>query len=161
MLNHHFFIFVYVVHQQQFHPSVLNYNSNQVPLIQKLRIHFDFRYKYLISKKIKVQFCRLYFTSLQVTTFKLQINILLLSKTQVNTIVAQVTKLIGNSSEGRDYFIFSTMRDFVDEKLPEAPKESTIRLMTRLAWKHNAVNLSQGFPNDPPPIEPVSQMLKT
>jgi len=32
------------------------------------------------------------------------------------------------------------------------PKESTIRLMTRLAIKHGAVNLSQGFPNEPPPL---------
>lgn len=32
-------------------------------------------------------------------------------------------------------------------------KESTIRLMTRLAIQHGAVNLSQGFPNEPPPIE--------
>eukprot|EP00928_Gymnodinium_smaydae_P038190 TRINITY_DN26389_c0_g1_i1.p1 TRINITY_DN26389_c0_g1~~TRINITY_DN26389_c0_g1_i1.p1 ORF type:complete len:462 (-),score=51.87 TRINITY_DN26389_c0_g1_i1:75-1460(-) len=34
---------------------------------------------------------------------------------------------------------------------PKAPLESTIRLMTRLAIKHGAVNLSQGFPNEPPP----------
>ncbi|KAL3762198.1 hypothetical protein ACHAWU_004736 [Discostella pseudostelligera] len=32
-------------------------------------------------------------------------------------------------------------------------KESVIRLMTRLALKHNAVNLSQGFPNEPPPAK--------
>jgi len=31
--------------------------------------------------------------------------------------------------------------------------ESTIRLMTRLAIQHGAVNLSQGFPNEPPPPE--------
>jgi aspartate/methionine/tyrosine aminotransferase len=30
-------------------------------------------------------------------------------------------------------------------------KESTIRQMTRLAVAHHAVNLSQGFPNEPPP----------
>lgn len=30
-------------------------------------------------------------------------------------------------------------------------KESVIRLMTRLAIQYNAVNLSQGFPNEPPP----------
>jgi len=30
-------------------------------------------------------------------------------------------------------------------------KESVIRLMTRLALQYNAVNLSQGFPNEPPP----------
>lgn len=30
-------------------------------------------------------------------------------------------------------------------------KESVIRLMTRLAIQHEAVNLSQGFPNEPPP----------
>lgn len=36
---------------------------------------------------------------------------------------------------------------------PAVPKESTIRLMTRLALKHGAVNLSQGFPNEPPPRE--------
>eukprot|EP00931_Biecheleriopsis_adriatica_P064967 TRINITY_DN39607_c0_g1_i1.p1 TRINITY_DN39607_c0_g1~~TRINITY_DN39607_c0_g1_i1.p1 ORF type:complete len:478 (+),score=77.49 TRINITY_DN39607_c0_g1_i1:43-1434(+) len=34
-----------------------------------------------------------------------------------------------------------------------AVKESTIRLMTRLAIQHGAVNLSQGFPNEPPPVE--------
>jgi aspartate/methionine/tyrosine aminotransferase len=32
-------------------------------------------------------------------------------------------------------------------------KESVIRLMTRLALKYNAVNLSQGFPNEPPPAK--------
>ncbi|KAG7337227.1 aminotransferase [Nitzschia inconspicua] len=31
-------------------------------------------------------------------------------------------------------------------------KESTIRMMTRLAQEHNAVNLSQGFPNEAPPM---------
>eukprot|EP00038_Savillea_parva_P025689 m.48947 g.48947 ORF g.48947 m.48947 type:complete len:467 (+) comp7060_c0_seq1:46-1446(+) len=31
--------------------------------------------------------------------------------------------------------------------------ESTIRLMTRLAIQHKAVNLSQGFPNEAPPME--------
>jgi N-succinyldiaminopimelate aminotransferase len=30
-------------------------------------------------------------------------------------------------------------------------KESVIRMMTRLADEHNAVNLSQGFPNEGPP----------
>lgn len=34
-----------------------------------------------------------------------------------------------------------------------AVNESTIRLMTRLAIQHGAVNLSQGFPNEPPPVE--------
>eukprot|EP00956_Cyclotella_meneghiniana_P005681 scaffold7302_cov72-Cyclotella_meneghiniana.AAC.16 len=36
---------------------------------------------------------------------------------------------------------------------PQQPKvqESVIRKMTRLAAKYNAVNLSQGFPNEPPP----------
>lgn len=37
----------------------------------------------------------------------------------------------------------------------KAPPESTIRLMTRLAVQHGAVNLSQGFPNEPPPREMV------
>ena len=32
-----------------------------------------------------------------------------------------------------------------------AVKESTIRLMSRLAIQHGAINLSQGFPNEPPP----------
>ncbi|KAL7550763.1 hypothetical protein ACHAWF_017005, partial [Thalassiosira exigua] len=32
-------------------------------------------------------------------------------------------------------------------------KESVIRLMTRLAQQHGAVNLSQGFPNEPPPAK--------
>jgi hypothetical protein len=36
-----------------------------------------------------------------------------------------------------------------------APKESTIRLMTRLAMEHGATNLSQGFPNEAPPFEMV------
>jgi hypothetical protein len=39
-------------------------------------------------------------------------------------------------------------------KKPEVT-ESLIRQMTRLALEHNAVNLSQGFPNEGPPIEPV------
>ena len=30
--------------------------------------------------------------------------------------------------------------------------ESVIRLMTRLPMQHGAVNLSQGFPNEPPPL---------
>lgn len=33
--------------------------------------------------------------------------------------------------------------------------ESLIRKMTRLAVKHNAVNLSQGFPNEGPPFEAI------
>jgi len=33
--------------------------------------------------------------------------------------------------------------------------ESLIRQMTRLAAQHDAVNLSQGFPNDGPPLEPT------
>lgn len=36
-----------------------------------------------------------------------------------------------------------------------SPKESTIRLMTRLAIEHSAVNLSQGFPNEGPQFEMV------
>ena len=32
-------------------------------------------------------------------------------------------------------------------------KESVIRLMTRLSIQHNAINLSQGFPNEPPPAK--------
>jgi len=36
---------------------------------------------------------------------------------------------------------------------PTAVKESVIRKMTRLARLHGAVNLSQGFPNEPPPPE--------
>ncbi|MGK3735026.1 MAG: aspartate/methionine/tyrosine aminotransferase [Bacillariaceae sp.] len=34
---------------------------------------------------------------------------------------------------------------------PNVVKESVIRMMTRLAVEHNAVNLSQGFPNESPP----------
>mmetsp|Transcript_18958 Transcript_18958/g.39962 ORF Transcript_18958/g.39962 Transcript_18958/m.39962 type:complete len:440 (-) Transcript_18958:1147-2466(-) len=34
--------------------------------------------------------------------------------------------------------------------MPPKVKESVIRLMTRLAQQHGAVNLSQGFPNEPP-----------
>ena len=35
------------------------------------------------------------------------------------------------------------------------PQESTIRLMTRLAIQHGAVNLSQGFPNEGPQFDMV------
>ena len=35
------------------------------------------------------------------------------------------------------------------------PPESTIRKMTRLAIEHGATNLSQGFPNEPPPRSAV------
>ena len=35
----------------------------------------------------------------------------------------------------------------------EQVNESTIRLMTRVAIESGAVNLSQGFPNEPPPRE--------
>lgn len=38
-------------------------------------------------------------------------------------------------------------------QLGTAISESTIRLMTRLAIEHGAVNLSQGFPNEAPPLE--------
>lgn len=38
------------------------------------------------------------------------------------------------------------------------PGESIIRLMTRLSDKHGAINLSQGFPNEPPPL-PVRAAL--
>ncbi len=34
-------------------------------------------------------------------------------------------------------------------------QESVIRLMSRLAMQHNAVNLSQGFPNEGPPAEGI------
>ena len=34
-----------------------------------------------------------------------------------------------------------------------AVKESVIRLMTRLANEYKAVNLSQGFPNEAPPLK--------
>ena len=36
---------------------------------------------------------------------------------------------------------------------PPKVQESVIRMMTRLAQKHGAVNLSQGFPNEPPPAK--------
>ena len=38
------------------------------------------------------------------------------------------------------------------------PGESIIRLMTRVAMENKAVNLSQGFPNEPPP-RPVAEAL--
>lgn len=38
------------------------------------------------------------------------------------------------------------------------PGQSTIRLMTRIAIEYDAVNLSQGFPNEPPP-RPVVEAL--
>jgi len=38
-------------------------------------------------------------------------------------------------------------------------KESVIRKMTRLAIHHNAVNLSQGFPNEGPPSEGVCEVI--
>ena len=38
-------------------------------------------------------------------------------------------------------------------------RESTIRLMTRLAHEYKAVNLSQGFPNEPPPPEGVAALI--
>ncbi|KAL9179769.1 hypothetical protein ACHAXT_007739 [Thalassiosira profunda] len=37
--------------------------------------------------------------------------------------------------------------------MPPKVKESVIRLMTRLAQQHGAVNLSQGFPNEAPPAK--------
>ena len=36
---------------------------------------------------------------------------------------------------------------------PKTVKESVIRLMTRLSIQYNAINLSQGFPNEPPPYK--------
>jgi aspartate/methionine/tyrosine aminotransferase len=39
--------------------------------------------------------------------------------------------------------------------MASVPQESTIRRMTRLAVQHEAVNLSQGFPNEPPPFDMV------
>ena len=38
-------------------------------------------------------------------------------------------------------------------------KESLIRKMTRLAEQHNAVNLSQGFPNEGPPKEGIERIV--
>lgn len=38
-------------------------------------------------------------------------------------------------------------------------KESGIRKMTRLAVQHGAVNLSQGFPNEPPPSDGVTALI--
>ena len=40
-----------------------------------------------------------------------------------------------------------------DVKEAQGVQESTIRLMSRLAIQHGAINLSQGFPNEPPPTE--------
>mmetsp|Transcript_5711 Transcript_5711/g.8402 ORF Transcript_5711/g.8402 Transcript_5711/m.8402 type:complete len:493 (-) Transcript_5711:1087-2565(-) len=55
--------------------------------------------------------------------------------------------------------LFSSMKSSGDNTMPPTDidddepkvKESVIRLMTRLAMQYNAVNLSQGFPNEPPP----------
>ena len=54
--------------------------------------------------------------------------------------------------------LFSSMTSSGDNAPPSSEqgdvpqvKESVIRLMTRLAGQYNAVNLSQGFPNEPPP----------
>ena len=48
--------------------------------------------------------------------------------------------------------LFSSTSNIMPPKPPQ-PKvqESVIRKMTRLAAEYNAVNLSQGFPNEPPP----------
>lgn len=40
-----------------------------------------------------------------------------------------------------------------DDHLSGYVGESTIRLMTRIAQENGAVNLSQGFPNEPPPLQ--------
>eukprot|EP01082_Thalassiosira_pseudonana_P013549 g12432.t1 g12432 contig6:1914548-1916064(+) len=40
----------------------------------------------------------------------------------------------------------------MSESMPKV-QESVIRKMTRLATQYNAVNLSQGFPNEPPPLK--------
>ena len=42
-----------------------------------------------------------------------------------------------------------------DDAAPGPVKESTIRLMTRIAMQSGAVNLSQGFPNEAPPTAMV------
>lgn len=41
----------------------------------------------------------------------------------------------------------------VSRQTSSGPGESVIRKMTRLALEYGAVNLSQGFPNEPPPLE--------
>ena len=38
--------------------------------------------------------------------------------------------------------------------------DSVIRRMTRVANKHNAINLSQGFPDDDPPKEIMDALAK-
>lgn len=38
------------------------------------------------------------------------------------------------------------------DKAADSPGESVIRLMTRISAEEGAVNLSQGFPNEPPPL---------
>ncbi len=59
--------------------------------------------------------------------------------------VADTHKLFSTSNKST---IMPPTDDAEDE--PQV-KESVIRLMTRLAIQYNAVNLSQGFPNEPPP----------
>ena len=54
---------------------------------------------------------------------------------------------------GRDRFAIMTAAKATTTQLGTGVRESTIRLMTRLADEHGAVNLSQGFPNESPPLE--------
>lgn len=57
----------------------------------------------------------------------------------------------------------NTSSDEVKEKSAEtsAPiNESLIRLMTRIAMEHKAINLSQGFPNEPPPKQVLDALVR-
>jgi hypothetical protein len=64
-------------------------------------------------------------------------------------IIASLTPLISLFSSQSD----NIMPAAAEPTSPSQPKvqESVIRKMTRLADQYNAVNLSQGFPNEPPP----------
>ncbi len=59
------------------------------------------------------------------------------------------SSVTSSSSSSNDNTMPST--DTVNDEFQV--KESTIRLMTRLAIQYDAVNLSQGFPNEPPPTK--------
>ena len=57
------------------------------------------------------------------------------------------TVLASAAAFGLGYWLCKRRMALQDE---EGPSESTIRLMTRIAIQEKAINLSQGFPNEPP-----------
>ncbi|KAJ1628499.1 pyridoxal phosphate-dependent transferase [Pavlovales sp. CCMP2436] len=58
---------------------------------------------------------------------------------------------VGLAGAAAAYVLSEWRRRGRRRRSPRVPAESTIRLMTRLAMQHGAINLSQGFPNEPPP----------